>query len=150
MVSRSRLWRAVLAACLIAAAPIGLAAGPAQGHNGCQQPSGIRIVTSPNRGELSPGAPPLVVDVHTTLFFTGIAHAGYPSHWGFYDPVTQCRFFRSTGPAEGNCVIRYEPEAVPAGVIGVGTYQVWAIYVRWEDHSHIETSVLVGTLVVNP
>jgi len=41
MVIRSRLWRAVLAVCL-AAAPIGLAAGPAKGHNGCNQPSGIR------------------------------------------------------------------------------------------------------------
>ncbi|HZM76899.1 MAG TPA: hypothetical protein VFC19_14285 [Candidatus Limnocylindrales bacterium] len=148
MVFKSRLRLAVLAACLVAA-PIGLAPGPAQGHNGCNQPSGVRIVTSPNRGSL-PGSSPLIVDVNTTLFFTGIAHAGFPSHWGFYDPVTQRRFFRSTQPAEGNCVIRHEPEAVLAGVIGVGTYQVWAIYVRWEDQAHAETSVLVGTATINP
>lgn len=123
---------------------------PAAAHDTCGQPTNVMIATSPNRGVLVVGSPPLVVDTTTTLFFTaGAVHPGTPVRWGLYDPVTQRRVFYTTQPSRNNCVVHMEPEAVSASVVGVGRYEAWAVYIRWEDNpAHAETSTLIGTLVV--
>ncbi|MBB5866953.1 hypothetical protein F4553_000332 [Allocatelliglobosispora scoriae] len=148
---RTRRRAARLLAVLVAAVPLAVLPASAQAHNTCGQPTNVAIATSPQRGTLWLGGPPLVVPTNTTLMFTaGSVHAGTPVRWGLYDPVTQKRFFHTTQPSQNNCVVLQEPEAVSAATIGVGTYEAWAIYIRWESNTpHAETSTLIGTVVIN-
>jgi hypothetical protein len=148
--SRRSSWlsRAALAV-LLAAAALALVSTPVQAHDTCGQPSHAWVATVPNVGSVVVGGPPLTVDSAVNLVFAGVVHAGTPIRWGLYDPVTQKRWFYTGQPARNNCVVAQETDTVPAAAVGTGSYQVWAIYTKWESNpSHAEFSQLIGTLTI--
>lgn len=146
--TRIRLSR-ILAAAVIAIAPLALVPATARAHNTCSQPSHVWISTSPYVGSVGPGDPTLFVSENTTLFFTGVVHADTKIFWRLANLSTGRGFAHDTGFAKDNCVVQHEPEAVRAGDIGIGTWQIASVaFIPWENNSHFQTILNGGTLVI--
>lgn len=81
-----------------------------------------------------------------TLWFTGVVRPLSRVRFELLDSAGQVALRHTTHASYLNCVVRHEPEAVPAWLLPTGVYQVRALFTPWETEQ--VTQVDLGPLEI--
>lgn len=80
------------------------------------------------------------------IYFTGVVRQHSRVRFQLIDSSGNVALQHMTHAARTNCVIHHEPEAVPAGLLPNGIYQIKALFTPWETEQVTEQNL--GTLEI--